>query len=193
MYAAGSHSLKSIGVFCGSSAGSDPAYTRAAWEMGGLLAQRDITLVYGGAQIGLMGSVADAALAAGGKVIGVIPRLLMDKELGHHGLTELQVVETMAERKDRMMALSDAFIALPGSIGTLDELFEVWTATQLGLQAKPCGLLNTQGYFDHLLAFLDRAVTDGFMRAPHRALLRLDDKPEALLAALSPAPSLGPA
>jgi uncharacterized protein (TIGR00730 family) len=179
-----SATVKSIGVFCGSSAGSDPVYTRAAWQMGGMLAKRGITLVYGGAQIGLMGSVADAALSAGGKVMGVIPQLLMAKELGHHDLTELQVVQTMAERKDRIMELSDAFIAMPGSIGTLDELFEVWTATQLGLQAKPCGLLNTAGYFDQLLAFLDRVVADGFMRPQHRALLRVADTPEALLAAL---------
>lgn len=173
--------LRSIGVFCGSSAGRDRAYTHAAWQLGELLARQGITVIYGGAQIGLMGSVADAALAAGGQVIGVIPRLLMDKELGHHGLTELRVVDTLAERKELMMTLSDAFIALPGGIGTLDELFEVWTASQLGLQFKPCGLLNTQGYFDHLLGFLDRAVTEGFLRPGHRTLLRLHDQPEGLL------------
>ncbi len=173
--------LRSIGVFCGSSTGGDRAYTQAAWKLGDLLARQGITIVYGGAQIGLMGSVADAALAAGGQVIGVIPRLLMDKELGHHDLTELRVVDTMAERKEVIMALSDAFIALPGGIGTLDELFEVWTATQLGLQSKPCGLLNTLGYFDHLLSFLDRAVAEGFLRSSHRDLLRLHDQPDALL------------
>jgi uncharacterized protein (TIGR00730 family) len=174
-------SLRSIGVFCGSSAGDDRAYTQAAWQLGDLLARQGIIVVYGGAQIGLMGSVADAALAAGGQVIGVIPRLLMDKELGHHGLTELRVVNTMAERKDLIMALSDGFITLPGGIGTLDELFEVWTATQLGLQAKPCGLLNTLGYFDHLLNFLEQAVGSGFLRPGHRKLLRQHDQPEDLL------------
>jgi uncharacterized protein (TIGR00730 family) len=173
--------MRAIGVFCGSSAGVDPACTHAAWQLGGLLAQQGITLVYGGAQVGLMGSIADAVLAAGGRAIGVIPRLLMDKELGHHGLTELRVVETMAERKEVMMALSDAFIALPGGIGTLDELFEVWTSTQLGLQAKPCGLLNVQGYFDQLLGFLDHAVAQGFLREQHRRQLRQHDSPEALL------------
>ncbi len=173
--------MRAICVFCGSSAGVDPAYTRAAWQLGGLLAQQDITLVYGGAQVGLMGSVADAVLAAGGRVAGVIPRLLMDKELGHHGLTELHVVQTMAERKEVMMALSDAFIAMPGGIGTLDELFEVWTSTQLGLQAKPCGLLNVQGYFDHLVSFLDHAVAQGFLREQHRRQLKLHDDPATLL------------
>jgi uncharacterized protein (TIGR00730 family) len=177
--------MRAIGVFCGASAGTDPVYTRLAWQLGGLLAQQNITLVYGGAQVGLMGSVADATLAAGGCVVGVIPRLLMDKELGHHGLTELRVVDTMAERKEVMMALSDAFIALPGGIGTLDELFEVWTATQLGLQAKPCGLLNVQGYFDQLLAFLDHAVVQGFLREQHRQQLKLHDDPAALLRELS--------
>lgn len=173
--------MRAIGVFCGSSAGHDPAYTQAAWQLGDLLARQNITVVYGGAQVGLMGSVADAALAAGGQVIGVIPRLLMDKELGHHGLTELRVVNTMAERKEVMMALSDAFIALPGGIGTLDELFEVWTTAQLGLQTKPCGLLNTLGYFDGLVGFLDHAVTEGFLRQQHRILLQLHEQPEALL------------
>lgn len=179
--------LKSICVFCGSSAGLDPEYTRVAWQLGTLLAQQNITLVYGGAQVGLMGSVADAALASGGEVIGVIPRLLMDKELGHHDLTDLRVVNTMAERKEVMMSLSDAFIALPGGIGTLDELFEVWTTTQLGLQHKPCGLLNTLGYFDQLLSFLNRATHEGFLRERHRRLLQVNDKPHELLRALSEA------
>jgi uncharacterized protein (TIGR00730 family) len=172
-------------VCSGSSAGRDRAYTQAAWQLGELLARQGITVVYGGAQIGLMGSVADAALAAGGQVVGVIPRLLMDKELGHHDLTELRVVDTLAERKEVMMALSDAFIALPGGIGTLDELFEVWTATQLELQHKPCGLLNTLGYFDHLLEFLDHAVAEGFLREQHRRQLRLHSNPDSLLFELS--------
>jgi uncharacterized protein (TIGR00730 family) len=176
--------LSSLCVFCGSSPGHDPVFTRTAWAVGELLASRHITLVYGGAQIGLMGSVADAALANGGKVIGVIPKRLMDKELGHGGLSELLVVDSMAQRKERMMELSDAFMALPGSIGTLDELFEVWTATQLGLHTKPCGLLNLNGYFDHLLAFLQRVEQEGFMRAPHRTLLQVADDPLALLGKL---------
>lgn len=179
--------FKSICVFCGSSAGQDPEYTRVAWQMGNLLAQQGITLLYGGAQVGLMGSVADAALAAGGKVIGVLPRLLMDKELGHHDLTELRVVDTMAERKDQLMSLADAFIAMPGSIGTLDELFEVWTCNQLGLLAKPCGLLNVRGYFDPLLQFIDHVVDEGFMRPAHRQMLKVSDRPEHLLSILSPA------
>lgn len=176
--------LRTICVFCGSSAGHDAGFTRVAWQLGQLLAERNITLVYGGAQIGLMGSVADAALSAGGKVIGVLPKLLMAKELGHHGLTELQVVDTMAERKDRLMSLADAFIAMPGSIGTLDELFEVWTSNQLGLLNKPCGLLNVNGYFDSLLGFLDNVVNQGFMSERHRELLKVAAEPEDLLQAL---------
>lgn len=176
--------IQSVAVFCGSSPGVEPAYTQAAWQLGGLLAQQGIRLVYGGAQIGLMGSVADAVLAGGGQVIGVIPRLLMAKELGHHGLSELRVVATLAERKEVMMALSDAFIGLPGGIGTLDELFEVWTADQLGLQSKPVGLLDTLGYFEHLLAFLDHSVVQGFLRPSHRALLQVSPQPAALLKAL---------
>ena len=179
--------MKSICVFCGSSPGRDEAYTRAAWEMGDTLARNDMTLVYGGAQIGLMGSVADAALAAGGKVIGVLPRALMARELGHHGLTELKVVDSMAERKDVMMSLADAFVALPGGLGTLDELFEVWTANQLSQLNKPCGLLNVLGFFDPLLAFLDQTVAAGFIAPAHRGVLRVDDNPSRLLAAFNPA------
>jgi uncharacterized protein (TIGR00730 family) len=173
--------MRAVGVFCGSSAGVDPAYTAAARELGALLTQQNITLIYGGAQIGLMGSIADAALAAGGQVIGVIPRMLMTRELAHPGLSELRMVETMAQRKELMMSLSDAYIALPGGIGTLDELFEVWTATQLGVEAKPFGLLNVQGYFDQLLGFLDHAVAQGFLREQHRRQLKLHDDPAALL------------
>jgi uncharacterized protein (TIGR00730 family) len=176
--------MRAISVFCGSSAGADPVYTQAAHELGVLLAQQHITLVYGGAQIGLMGTIADAALTHGGRVIGVIPQLLLDKEVGHSDLTELRVVETMAQRKEVMMELSDAFIALPGGIGTLDELFEVWTATQLGLQAKACGLLNVQGYFDQLLGFLDHAVAQGFFREQHRRQLKVHAESAALLRAL---------
>lgn len=177
--------LKSVCVFCGSSAGNDPLFTRVAWAVGELLARRDITLVYGGAQIGLMGSVADAALANGGKVIGVIPKLLMARELGHDGLTKLHVVESMMARKGMMMAIADAFIALPGSIGTLDELFEVWTANQLGELNKPCGLLNVNGYFNSLLQFVDGAVAAGFMRQADRDLLQVADSPDLLLGMLN--------
>ena len=177
-------SIESIGVFCGSSAGHDPVYSRVATQLGGLLAQRGIALVYGGAHVGLMGSIAEAALASGGKVVGVIPQSLMQRELAHQGLTELRVVSTMAERKELIIDMSDAFIALPGSIGTLDELFEVWTTAQLGLHAKPCALLNTLGYFDQLLAFLDNVVDQGFMRHSHRNLLHVNDNPQALLAEL---------
>src|SRR5262249_19565137 len=150
--------MKSIGVFCGSSFGAKPEYTAAAREVGALLARRGIALVYGGGKVGLMGVVADAALAEGGRVIGVIPQLLMKKEVAHAGLTELRVVASMTERKLLMGELSDAFIALPGGIGTLDEFFEVWTWTQLGLQTKACGLLNVDGFFDPLIEFLDRAT-----------------------------------
>jgi len=177
-------SIASIGVFCGSSAGHDPVYSKVATQLGGLLAQRGIALVYGGAHVGLMGSIAEAALASGGKVVGVIPQSLMQRELAHQGLTELRVVSTMAERKELIIDMSDAFIALPGSIGTLDELFEVWTTAQLGLHAKPCALLNTLGYFDQLLAFLDNVVDQGFMRHSHRNLLHVNDNPQALLAEL---------
>jgi predicted Rossmann-fold nucleotide-binding protein len=160
--------LKAIAVFCGSSTGVNPAYGDAAEQLGGLIAQQGFTLVYGGAQVGVMGRVANAALAVGGRVIGVIPQSL-----------------TLTERKQVMMALSDAFAVLPGGIGTMDELFEVWTATQLGLQSKPCGLLNTLGYFDPLIVFLDHCVSQGFLRPAHRDLLRVEHLPVELLGALS--------
>ena len=177
--------LKAIAVFCGSSTGVNPAYSDAAEQLGGLIAQQGFTLVYGGAQVGVMGRVANAALAVGGRVIGVIPQSLMRAELAHTGLSELRVVETLTERKQVMMALSDAFAVLPGGIGTMDELFEVWTATQLGLQSKPCGLLNTLGYFDPLIVFLDHCVSQGFLRPAHRDLLRIEHRPVELLDALS--------
>ena len=179
--------MRAVCVFCGSSAGIEPAYTQAARQLGALLAEQNLALVYGGAQVGLMGSLADAALAAGGRVIGVIPQSLMAKEVGHRGLTELRVVRNMAERKEVMMELSDAFIALPGGIGTLDELFEVWTSTQLGLQAKPCGLLNVHGYFDRLIGFLDHVMAQGFLRESHRRQLMVHDQPTMLLRELSKA------
>lgn len=144
-----------------------------------------MSLVYGGARVGVMGALAEAALEAGGTVIGVIPRALAQKEIAHDGLTELIVTESMHARKSAMAERSDAFIALPGGIGTFEELFEVWTWTQLGFQGKPCGLLNVEGYYDSLLAFLDHAVAEGFVQAAHRRILSVDSDPERLLEQLA--------
>ena len=163
--------MKSLCVFCGSSVGNDPRYLETARLLGTALAERGATLVYGGGRVGLMGALADAALLAGGKVIGVIPKLLLDREAGHKGLSELHVVDTMAQRKQMMGDLSDAFLTLPGGIGTLDELFEAWTWTSLGLQDKPSGLLNQEGYYDALLQFLDSTVKEGFLRPRYRSIL----------------------
>src|SRR5262249_38923119 len=143
--------------------GNRPEYLVMARLTGELIARRGLTLVYGGGRVGLMGALADAALAAGGKVVGVIPQVLLDKGVGHPGLTQLHVVSTLSERKLLMSDLADAFLALPGGIGTMDELFEAWTWTQLNLQSKPCGLLNFNGYYDPLLAFIERAVAEGFL------------------------------
>jgi uncharacterized protein (TIGR00730 family) len=171
-----------VTVFCGSSPGSQPAYVDAARELGKLLADRGIGLVYGGAKVGTMGVMADAALAAGGEVIGVIPRTLVEWEVAHDGLTELYVVETMHERKARMAELGDGFVTLPGGAGTLEELFEVWTwGPLLGLHAKPVGLLNVQGYYDQLVAFVDHMVGQDFVRPEQRATLLVDDDPARLL------------
>ncbi len=166
--------IRSICVFCGASSGHDPRYASAAAEAGDTLARRGIRVVFGGSRLGLMGAVADAALAAGGEVVGVIPRLLVDRELAHPGLTELLVVETLHERKAAMAGLADAFIALPGGLGTLEELAEVLSWAQLQLHAKPIGLLDIGGYFAALEAFLDRAVDDGFLAARNRRLLLRD-------------------
>ena len=171
-------------VFCGSNFGRLPEYRAAAAAFGTLLARQGIGMVYGGASVGLMGAVADAALAAGGEVVGVIPRLLADKELAHRGLSRLHVVGSMHERKAMMAELSDAFVALPGGAGTLEEIFEIWTWAQLGEHAKPCGLLNVAGFYDRLLAFLDHAAAEAFMKPPHRAMLLGAATPEAILAAL---------
>jgi uncharacterized protein (TIGR00730 family) len=173
--------MRTVCVFCGSSPGDEPHYVELARRTGELLARRGITLVYGGGRVGLMGALADAVLGCGGQAIGVIPQMLLDKEVGHSGLTELRVVQTMTERKLRMGDLSDAFIALPGGIGTMDELFEVWTWSQLELHRKPCGLLNYRGYYDALIAFLDHAVDQGFLRPRHRAALLVSDDLEGLL------------
>ena len=175
--------IRSICVFCGASTGRDPAYAAAAAATGEILARRGIRLVYGGGRRGLMGELADAALAAGGEVIGVIPRGLVDRELAHPTLTELLVVETLHERKARMAELADGFLTLPGGLGTLEELAEVLSWAQLDLHAKPIGLLDVGGYFGSLEAFLDRAVDAGFIALRHRRLLLRDDDLERLLQA----------
>ncbi|MBI4582985.1 MAG: TIGR00730 family Rossman fold protein [Planctomycetes bacterium] len=173
--------LKRVGIFCGSSMGARPEYAAIARRMGHALARRGLGLVYGGGGVGLMGVVADAALAQGAEVIGVIPRGLATKELAHGGLTHMHVVGTMHERKALMADLADAFIALPGGLGTLEELCEILTWAQLGLHRKPCGLLNVLGYFDPLLALLDHAVEEGFVTTDHRSLVVQEADPDRLL------------
>lgn len=169
-------------VFCGSSPGNQPVYLEAAQQLGTALAKAGTGLVYGGAQVGLMGAVADAAVAAGGEVIGVIPRQLVERELAHGGLTELREVGSMHERKAMMADLSDGFIALPGGVGTFEELFEVWTWAQLGHHQKPCALLNVGGYYDKLIAFLDHAMNEGFMKQPYREMLIVAPDVDSVLA-----------
>jgi uncharacterized protein (TIGR00730 family) len=166
--------MERILVFCGSSPGRRPEYGEAATELGRLLAERGIGLVYGGASVGLMGAVADGALGAGGEVIGVIPRRLVESEIAHAGVSDLRVVETMHERKALMAELSNAVIALPGGTGTLDELFEMFTWGQLGLHHKPIGLLDVAGYWERLLAFLDHMVDERFIYAEHRDSLLVE-------------------
>lgn len=160
-----------VAVYCGSSFGVDPIHAECARALGTELAQAGVGLVYGGGNVGLMGAVADAALAAGGEVIGVIPQALVDREVAHHGVTKLHVTTSMHERKAMMADLSDAFVSLPGGIGTMEELFEVWTWAQLGYHAKPCALLNIGGYYDGLITFLDSMVTGGFLKDEHRSML----------------------
>jgi uncharacterized protein (TIGR00730 family) len=173
--------VKRVCVFSGSSPGADLAYRAAARDLGSRLAERGVDVVYGGASVGLMGAVADAAMEAGGHVIGVIPRSLVDREVAHPALGDLRVVETMHERKALMAELSDAFVALPGGVGTLEELFEVYTWNQLGLHAKPLGLFNVRGYFDGLVRFLDHAVAERFVTPKHRAMLLVDEDLDALV------------
>lgn len=173
--------MKRVCVFCGANTGSRPALSAAARALGTVAASRGQGVVYGGGNIGLMGAVADAALGAGGEVIGVIPKALVERELAHHGVSELHIVGSMHERKALMADLSDGFVALPGGFGTLDEIFEVLTWAQLGLHGKPCGLLNVEGYFDHLLLFLDRAVADGLLQPQNRAMFVVETDPVALL------------
>jgi uncharacterized protein (TIGR00730 family) len=185
--------MRRVCVFCGSSSGRELSYQRIAVQLAQELAQQGIGLVYGGCHVGLMGILADAALGAGGEVIGVIPQALLDREIGHRGLSELRVVGSMHERKAVMAELADGFIALPGGIGTLEELFEIWTWAQLGLHQKPCGLLEVDGFFSRLVAFLDHLVAAGFVRPAHRAMLMVADSPASLLArfAVYQAPRVG--
>ena len=173
--------MKSVCVFCGSNFGASDAYAEAARELGRVLAGRGLQLVYGGAKVGLMGAVADAALAAGGKVVGIMPGALVEREIAHIGLTELHTVGSMHERKALMADLSDGFVALPGGAGTMEELFEVWTWGQLGHHRKPVGLLNANGFFDPLLVFLDRQRSEMFMRQEHRDMLMVESDPARLL------------
>lgn len=177
--------MKSICVYCGSSPGRNPAYARAAQNLGRELALRGIRLVYGGASVGIMGTVADAVLEHGGQVVGVIPESLKRKEVAHLRLTELHVTSSMHARKMMMADLSDGFIALPGGIGTLEEISEIWTWAQLGLHRKAFGLLNVEGYYDPLIAFLDHTVTEGFVKQPHRSMLLVDENPVDLLDSLA--------
>ncbi len=174
----------SICVFCGSNAGINGAYLEAAQLVGRGLAQRGVRVVYGGGRVGMMGAVADAARDAGGEVVGVIPQAIFDLEIGHTGIDDLRVVGSMHERKALMAELADAFVALPGGIGTLEELFEVFTWAQLGIHAKPLGLLDVAGYYRPLVAFLDHSVAEGFLRPETRTMLAVDDDFDALLDAL---------
>lgn len=172
-------------VFCGSSSGKGDTYEAAARRLGETLAGSGIAIVYGGASVGLMGTLADAALRVGGEVIGVIPKALQDREISHGGLTDLRVVGSMHERKALMSELSDGFIAMPGGAGTLEEFFEVWTWAQLGEHSKPCGLLNVDGYYDPLLNFLDHVATQGFLSEKHRDMVLVEKEPKPLLESLS--------
>jgi uncharacterized protein (TIGR00730 family) len=176
--------IEAVCVYCGSAAGADPAYTAAARSFARMLAGASLTLVYGGGKVGLMGILADEMLACGGKAIGVIPERLLAKEVGHQGLTELHVVRDMHERKMKMADLADAFVALPGGVGTYEELFETYTWAQLGYHAKPLGLLNTQGYYEPLLALLRHTVQQGFMNRGYVDVLQVDTDAGQLLAKL---------
>jgi hypothetical protein len=173
--------MQAICVFCGAGAGDRPEYAQSARTLAVHLVRRDLTLIYGGGSIGLMGILADATLAAGGRVVGVLPRHLLRREVAHTGLTELHIVGSMHERKALMAERADAFVALPGGLGTLEELFEVLTWGQLGLHAKPCALLNSAGYYDPLIGFLDQAHGHGFVQRRHRDMLLIDTDPARLL------------
>jgi uncharacterized protein (TIGR00730 family) len=177
--------LKSVCVFCGSSSGRREAYRNIAIHTGKVFASRGITLVYGGSNVGLMGLMADACLADGGRVVGVIPHVLVNKEVAHRGLTELHVVGSMHERKALMADLADGFIALPGGVGTFEEFYEILSWSQLGLHRKGCGVLNIEGYYDALLAMADHSVAEGFVRPEHRSMLLSDSDVERMLEKLS--------
>jgi len=175
------HRIKSLCVYCGSSPGRLEEYAAAARALARCLVENGISLVYGGAKVGIMGIVADTVLEAGGKAIGVIPEALVAKEVAHAGLTELHITGSMHERKTLMAELSDGFVALPGGIGTLEEIFEVWTWAQLGFHHKPCGILNVEGYYDALASFLDHTVREEFVMTPHRSMLIVESDPATLL------------
>lgn len=177
--------LSTICVFCGSTSGEDPRYLEAATALGLELVRRDLSLVYGGSQMGLMGRLADAVLGADGTVVGVIPEALTHREVAHRGLSELVVTESMHARKSEMVRRSDAFIAAPGGIGTLEEFFEVLTWAQLGMHRKPCGLLDVRGYWTPVVQLLDHAVKEGFVNRAHRAMVLVDDDPARLLDRMS--------
>src|SRR5215210_2614862 len=174
--------IRRLAVFCGSNSGARPEYIAAAHSLGILLCERGIGVVYGGSSVGLMAALADTMLANGGDIIGVIPRMLVEREVANSALSDLRIVESMHERKALMAELADGFMALPGGIGTLEEFFEIWTWAQLGMHDKPCGLLNVAGYFDGLLEFLDRAVTEKFVRDVHRRMVVVESNPAELLA-----------
>ncbi|MEO8619515.1 MAG: TIGR00730 family Rossman fold protein [bacterium] len=173
--------LKTVCVFCAASTGSDPAYASQAVEMGRYLAESGRRVVYGGGRTGLMGALAEGVLAAGGQVIGVMPKHLVDREIAHTGLTELRIVASMHERKSLLAEMADGFLAMPGGLGTLEELFEIWTWGQLGLHRKPYGLLEVNGFFAPLLTFLDHAVAEGFIKQEYRDLLVVDTEPSTLI------------
>ena len=177
--------MNKICVYCGSSPGKRPAYLESARMLAKELVKRDIGLVYGGASVGIMGTIADTVLSLGGEVIGIIPQSLVDKEVSHKGLTELLIVESMHQRKAKMAEISDGFIALPGGLGTLEELFEVLTWSQLGFHTKPCALLNVERYFDNLALFMDHAVDEQFVKNIHRDMLLIESEPDKLLHAMS--------
>jgi uncharacterized protein (TIGR00730 family) len=173
--------MRRVCVFCGSSPGARPAYAEATAELARVLVADGLELVYGGADVGLMRTLADTVLAEGGDAIGVIPRALVEKEIAHDGLSDLRVVDSMHERKALMADLSDAFVALPGGLGTLEELLEIYTWAQLGMHQKPCALLDVDGYFAGVAGFLSHAVEEGFLREEHRAMLIVEREPRALL------------
>lgn len=177
--------LNALAVYCGASKGNDPVYTEEAFTLGKLLAERGIRLVYGGGGIGLMGAVADGALSGGGAVTGVIPERLMSAELGHKGVADLRVVESMHDRKAAMATLADAFVVLPGGLGTMDELFEAATWTQLAYHEKPCGVLNVRGYYDPLRDMLERMIAADFVPDYHRSLILFEERSDALVDALA--------